>query len=173
MRNRSGALESSWAVETVRWLLLTTLVILLSAPAAAAGKEFCGLARVQDDGTLRIAGQQVRLFGIYIPPTNRICRTFIRPVRCRARAVSALEFRIRGFVRCQRKQRFRDGSISAVCFTSGRGSILSPEIDLAAYLLSNGWTVALPGGPFSYVTLERIARSNGRGIWGFQADQIR
>jgi hypothetical protein len=33
--------------------------------------------------------------------------------------------------------------------------------------------VDLPGAPIKYVTLERFARANGRGFWGFQVDSIR
>ncbi len=39
--------------------------------------------------------------------------------------------------------------------------------DLAAYLLRKGWAAALPGAPFEYQVLERIARTKGLGIWGF------
>ena len=35
-----------------------------------------------------------------------------------------------------------------------------------------GWAVARPGAPIEYVTLERFAKANHRGFWGFQADSI-
>jgi len=54
----------------------------------------------------------------------------------------------------------------------GRESRLGSRADLAAELLRHGWAVALPGAPFEYVTLERIARAHNRGIWGFQVDSI-
>jgi len=44
--------------------------------------------------------------------------------------------------------------------------------DLSAYLLENGWAVALPDAPFEYQTLEKIARSRQFGVWGFPVDRI-
>ena len=145
------------------WAL--ALAVALGAegkPAAAAAVT--GYALVQQDGSLRIAGRTVRLFGIYIPPTNRQCRTFIRPVKCAPRAVLELDFQLRGFARCERVRRNADASIDAVCRIKGT--------DLAAWMLQHGWAVALPEAPFEYVTLERIARAQERGIWGFQVDAI-
>jgi endonuclease YncB( thermonuclease family) len=49
------------------------------------------------------------------------------------------------------------------------GSRAALALDLK---LNQGWALALPGAPFSYVALERIAQSRGRGLWGFQADSI-
>ena len=121
---------------------------------------------------LRVTGRKIRLYGIYIAPTDRFCRSTIRPVRCASRAVLALDFRIQGLVRCQPRRRHADGSLSAVCRVPGDGSILSPDIDLAAYLLREGWAVALPGAPFEYLALERIAQSRQRGIWGTPVDEI-
>ena len=154
-------------------ILIFGLVIALKAAPAAAGNEFHGLARVEDDGTLKVGSRRVHLFGIYIPATDRICRTVLRPVKCRPRAAHALESRARGFVHCRTIRRFRDSSVSAICFADGAGSILSPDIDLSAWMLSQGWAVARPDAPFEYQAFERIARSNGRGLWGFQVDRVR
>jgi hypothetical protein len=68
--------------------------------------------------------------------------------------------------------RLRDGSLSAIC-TVEDGSILDPPVDLGAWLIELGLAVATPDAPFEYVVLERIARANGRGVWGFQVDSIR
>jgi hypothetical protein len=35
-----------------------------------------------------------------------------------------------------------------------------------------GTLVGEPSAPFEYRALERIAESNGRGVWGFQVDRI-
>ena len=100
------------------WAL--ALAVALGAggkPAAAAAVT--GYALVQQDGSLRISGRTVRLFGIYIPPTNRHCRTFIRPAKCAPRAVLELDFQLRGFARCERVRRNADASIDAVCRIKG------------------------------------------------------
>jgi endonuclease YncB( thermonuclease family) len=45
--------------------------------------------------------------------------------------------------------------------------------DLAAYLIRHGWALARPGAPFEYHALERIAREQSAGVWGFSVDAIR
>ena len=54
----------------------------------------------------------------------------------------------------------------------GHISVLDPGEDLSAYLLEQGWAVALPDAPFEYQTLEKIARSRGFGVWGTPVDNI-
>ena len=146
------------------WIAVAVAIGSFVSPAIA---EVGSRAIVQDDGTLRVDGKTVRLFGIHIPIIGRTCRTFIRPKKCGSRAVLALDFKVHRFVRCERKQRHADGSVSAICHTLG------DREDLSAWMLYQGWAVALPGAPIEYITLERIARANGRGFWGFQVDSIR
>jgi endonuclease YncB( thermonuclease family) len=130
------------------------------------------LAFVQPDGMLKLGNRRVRLYGIHLPPTGRFCRTFLSPPRCASRAVLELDRMIHGFVWCETVQRNRDGTLSAVCRVRAQESRLGARVDLAAELLRHGWAVALPGAPFEYVVLERIARAHNRGVWGFQADSI-
>jgi endonuclease YncB( thermonuclease family) len=44
---------------------------------------------------------------------------------------------------------------------------------LGAYLIREGLALAGPDAPFEYQALERIAQTNGFGVWSFQADQFR
>ena len=133
---------------------------------AIAEPEISSFAFVQDDGSLKIAGNLIRLYGIYIPPTAQSCLTFVRPVPCGPRASLALDFKISGdFVHCMPRASHPDGSITAHC--------TSRNEDLSAWMLQSGWAVALPDAPFEYITLERIARSKGIGIWGIPVDVIR
>ena len=143
--------------------LLLTLLLAISSATADIGAR----AIVQNDGTLKVNGKTVRLYGIYIPTFGYTCRTNILPPRCASRAVLQLDFKVHGFVYCDEVQRYADRSVSAVCRVGQKRE------DLAAWLLSQGWAVALPGAPFEYVTLERFAESNRRGFWGFQVDSIR
>ena len=106
-------------------ILFNVILAASSIAMADAGSR----AIVQEDGTLRVDGKTVHLYGIYIPPISRTCRTFLRPVQCGPRAVLQLDFKIQGFVYCDRVYRHRGGSISAVCRT-GRD-----REDLAAWLL--------------------------------------
>jgi endonuclease YncB( thermonuclease family) len=157
-------------------LLALLLLTLVSGPSgravAASDGTIRSYALVQDDATLRVQGKTIRLFGLYIPPTGRGCVTVLRPSRCGSRAVRALELKIRGFVECLPQQRYTDGSIGAICYVQ-EGSILDPPVDLGAWLIEQGFAVAGPDAPFGYGVLEKIARTNRRGVWGFQVDRIR
>jgi endonuclease YncB( thermonuclease family) len=143
----------------------------LAFSVVAAAAEIVSYALVQDDGSLRVRGKTIRLFGIYMPRTERNFRSDFSPPLCGNRPVRALKTRIRGFVRCLPQGKFSDGSLSAVCYVDGDSST-EPPIDLGAWLLEQGLAVAGPGAPFEYQTLERIAEVNRRGVWGFQVDQI-
>ena len=150
----------------MRSVLLAALFALTSVPCALAQSEISSFAFVQDDGSLKISGSLVRLYGIYIPPTDQSCYSFIRPVPCGSRASLALDFRISGaFVHCLPRATNPDGSITASCTVD--------KEDLSAWMLQKGWAVALPDAPFEYQTLEKIAQSRGIGIWGIPIDTIR
>ena len=148
-------------------LALPSLLFALLLGISSAAADIGARAIVQDDGTLKVNGKTVRLYGIYIPTFGYTCRTNIRPRRCAPRAVLQLDFKVHGFVYCDEVQRFTDRSVSAVCRVGQKRE------DLAAWLLRQGWAVALPGAPFEYLTMERFAEANRRGFWGFQADSIR
>jgi endonuclease YncB( thermonuclease family) len=127
--------------------------------------QISGHAFVQDDASLRIGNRTVHLFGVHVPRTSQACRTFERPIKCAPRAALALDFKIRGFVHCDKRATNPDNSVAAVCWT-GR-TRLSEGDDLGAYLLRKGWAAALPEAPIEYQVLEKVARNRGLGIWGF------
>jgi endonuclease YncB( thermonuclease family) len=150
--------------------LSLAILFAVPRPAGAAIPDIVGPAFVHADGSLRIHGSMVRLYGIAIPLGGQKCITFVRPVRCGSRAAVALESRIQGFVYCYSVNRNGDGSVNAVCFD--RRTFYSPGEDLAAFLVGAGLALALPGAPFEYVALERIAQTRQLGVWGFSADAI-
>jgi endonuclease YncB( thermonuclease family) len=154
------------------WLrgVLLLLGITLAQNAGTAA-DIVSYAIVQDDATLRVRGQTIRLYGVYVADLRPFCDSTFRPARCRTRAAVALASRIQGFVRCVPQARYDDRSIGAFCSVSGTGTP-SRQIDLGAWLIEQGWAVALSQAPFAYHTLEEIAKVNGRGVWGFQADRI-
>ena len=144
--------------------LLLTIVLGLWSPAGRPA-DLVSYASVREDGSLLVRGRTVRLYGVYIPPTERTCQTFLSPVRCAPRAVLQLDFKIGSrFVHCDRQARSSDGSVSAICRVNGE--------DLGAWLLSQGWALATPDAPFEYHALERIARSRQVGVWGFAVDAV-
>jgi endonuclease YncB( thermonuclease family) len=141
-------------------------VAIATAPWAMADPEISSFAFVQEDGSLKVAGNLVHLYGIYIPPTAQACQTFIRPAPCGPRASLALGFKISGdFVHCMPRASNPDGSITASCRSGSE--------DLSEWMLQSGWAVALPDAPFEYSAMENIARSRGIGIWGIPVDVIR
>lgn len=151
-------------------LMAGCLVLGGGLPVAAQPESIRSYAWVRDDGSLQVGSYEVRLSGIYMPQTERICRSWIRPVRCADRAVLALDFKISGFVHCFPVARLGGGILDATCYV-GRTAFDEGE-DLSAYLLRNGWALALPDAPFEYHALEKIARHRGLGVWGMPADRI-
>lgn len=132
--------------------------------------EISSSAKVNEDGTLRISGKTIHLYGIHIPRTNRTCRTNRIPSVCGSRASVALDFKIDGFVRCEIMSELDDGGLVGWCRV--KVSSFDEGEDLSAYLLEQGWAVALPDAPFEYQTLEKIARSRQFGVWGIPVDRV-
>jgi len=158
----SGA-ENDLQVAALRGRLVGTLLAallgaMLWLPATGSAANLVNYANVRADASLLVGSQVVRLFGIHVPDTARTCRTNIRPVRCGSQAMLALDFKIRGFVHCEPLRRHRDRSVTAWC--------QNRSTDLAAYLLERGWAVALPGAPYKYRVMEKIARARRMGVWG-------
>ncbi|MCG6860360.1 MAG: nuclease-like protein [Chromatiaceae bacterium] len=146
------------------------LALMLFTPSALSAGELVGHAIVRSDGSLLIKKRVVRLDGIYLPPTNRQCREWIRPVRCDSRAVLALDFKVKGFIHCFPRSENGDGSLNAVCYVNQTS--FEPGEDLAAYLIEQGWALALPNAPFEYQAIEKIALSRKVGVWGYQVDSV-
>lgn len=148
------------AVPRFSSLLIGSLLVTLAWPTLApAATKLVSYAQVRADATLLVGSRVVRLYGIYVPPSERTCRANLRPVKCGSNAVLALDFKIRGFVHCEPVVKHADRSITALCRNRG--------VDLGAYLIERGWAVAAPGGPFQYRVLENIARERNMGVWGF------
>lgn len=152
----------SWSSRRLIFGALLVPLTWLAVPDVSAA--LVSYASVRPDATLLVGSRVVRLHGIYVPPMGRTCRSNLRPVKCGTNAVLALDFKIRGFVHCQKVRKNRDRSITALCRNKG--------VDLSAYLIERGWAVALPGGPFEYQVLERIARERRMGVWGMHGIAI-
>jgi len=154
-----------WPCRALGLALLLTAAVFVPLRAAAAG-EVVSYALVQPDAALKVAGKVFQLYGLYYPPSGETCQRNFRPAKCGSRAVLALESKIQGFVACRPVRRNADRSFDAFCRTRFAGE------DLGAYLISEGWALALPHAPFEYHALERIARAHNRGVWGFQVDSL-
>ncbi|HRD66235.1 MAG TPA: thermonuclease family protein [Candidatus Competibacter sp.] len=132
-------------------LFLSSTTILAS--------DFSSYAFVEDDSTLRIGHQTVRLYGIIIPVFDQGCASTVHPVECGPReAVLALKSKVgSNFVHCDIKEHKPDGSVLATCTANDQ--------DLAAWLIQQGWATAAPNAPPEYAVLEKIARQRGIGMW--------
>ena len=148
------------------WLGAVVAALLGSAcpSASAAGRVIDGLAIVQADGALRVAGETVYLWGVYLPRLQRTCSTFVRPPRCGAPSILVLDDLVAGFVRCEVVRAGRD-AVQAVCTRRGR-DLFGPREDIAADLIQRGWALAAEDAPPQYRALEALARSREAGLWG-------
>lgn len=144
-------------------VFVTTLAMTGGLRPRVASADLSSFAIVRDDGTLRVKGRTIHLYGIHIPSSENQCLGFQNPQRCGNRAALALEFRKgANFVRCETRERHPNGSLTALCRVK--------DLDLSAYLLERGWALALPEAPFEYHALEKIARHRGLGLWGIPID---
>lgn len=152
---------------------LVLLALLLLAPhAIAAPRLIEGPAQVREDGTIRIHGDVIRLFGIWLPRIQRTCSTLLDPTFCAPAPVVVLYEQVRGFLLCQQVRELSDGSIEAYCGKRGR-RLFEPREDLGALLIQEGLALARPDAPPEYRALERLAESQERGIWGNQFLRVR
>jgi endonuclease YncB( thermonuclease family) len=156
--------------DTIRILVGVVVACLVLAPSPLCAYEISSSAIVNEDGSLRINGKTIHLYGIHIPRTNRTCRSNRLPTVCGSRASVALDFKIDGFVRCEIMSELDDGSVVGWCRV--KVSRFSEGEDLSAYLLEQGWAAALPDAPFEYQTLEKIAQSRQFGVWGTPVDRV-
>ena len=140
-------------------------------PAAAAPRTLEGSVTVREDGSISIAGEVVRLFGVWIPQTDRVCTRQQIPTFCAPSSVIILQQKIRGFLLCQEVQRLNDGSIEAFCGQRQR-RLFDPREDVGAWMVEQGWALARPDAPPEYRALERLAESRELGLWGNQIVRV-
>lgn len=136
------------------------LALALAFAAVCAAAETAGIPRVGDDATLSLDGQELRLAGILVPQEAADCAALALPPGCGAPAAPALRAKAQGIVRCSI---VADDPHLARCLLDEPG--WATGLDLAAWLVEQGWARALDDAPFEYHVLERLARQTGRGLW--------
>jgi endonuclease YncB( thermonuclease family) len=140
--------------------LAAVLIATLALPVSARA-DFSSYAFVRDDGSLSIGGRWVRLQGISIPPSDRLCGVADMPTTCAPRAVLQLIRKIGAeFVRCREQGVDEQGAILGRCAVQGD--------DLGGWMVLNGWAMAGADAPYEYRQWERLAESRRIGIWGGQ-----
>jgi endonuclease YncB( thermonuclease family) len=157
--------RSSATLAAIRSAVVAGALLLGGANVGAADRAVVdGLATVQQDGSLHVGGETVRLFGADIPGIEPTCRFVVRPPRCAARSMLVLDGLVTGFVRCE-ILRHGGGGPEGVCTVAGR-DLFGPREDLGAALILDGWALATPAAPEQYHALEAVARSREAGLWG-------
>ena len=66
------------AWKQIRAALAGTAVVLATVQVAVADPEISGFAIVQENSALKLSGTLIYLYGIYVPPTEQSCYTFVK-----------------------------------------------------------------------------------------------
>jgi endonuclease YncB( thermonuclease family) len=131
----------------------------LSIGSATAGETLSGEATVIDGDTIEIHGQRFRLHGIDAPESKQTCIAGGKKYRCGQQASLALSDKIkRRSVSCEERDRDRYKRIVAVCSAG--------NVDLNAWMVSQGWAVAYRHYSKDYVKQEQAAAAKSIGMWG-------
>ena len=162
------------------WFLITWLVSILtdenprhkqqSPPPVHKGKQeshipaprfsvLSGHPHVVDAETLAFVDGTVKLEGVDAPEPFQTCQDALdRVYQCGAAATAALRTLIMGqAVTCSYEHKDRFGRALGICHTG--------QIDLAAWLVENGYAVTYRTGSEQYQPQENIARRLRKGIW--------
>jgi len=127
-------------------------------PSTVHAQVILGQAEVIDGDSLRVAGTELRLFGIDAPEYTQSCYANGAPVTCGTMAKEVLEGMIAGStVTCSPLGSDTYGRTVARCATSG--------VDIAGALVEAGWATAFRRYSDDYVAVEMRARANRAGIW--------
>lgn len=137
---------------------VATLLVLLS-PSGGAAAPISGTASVIDGDTIEIHEERIRLDAIDAPESRQLCQSADgTPYLCGKQSAFALADLIgRSVVRCDPRGRDQYRRTIAVCYWR--------EINLNAWMVSEGWAVAFRKYGKDYVSHEDDARLNRRGIW--------
>ncbi len=154
-------------VKYVLFVLLAAAAVVLNV--APAGAQAVGPAVVQTDASLIVNGRRFVLADIVIVPAGRTCDTGVLPATCGSPAYLALRRQVQHFVACRPRFDLPDPDV-AECRHNARYP--SGGEDLGAFLIAEGWATASPTARPFYQTLEQIARSQGRGVWGTRVDEL-
>lgn len=130
----------------------------LGTPSFAAAQVIEGPAEVIDGDSLKVAGTEIRLFGVDAPEFTQPCYNNGSEVTCGAMAKDVLAGLIGNSVlTCQPRYTDTFGRIVATCQTSG--------VDIAGALVDAGWATAFQRYGNDYVAAEMGARAARAGIW--------
>jgi endonuclease YncB( thermonuclease family) len=156
------------ALETRDGHALAARAAPTAAPAprpAAPALQINGAARVADVVSLTVIGRSVQLFGVKPPTPNDRCAISAQmaPRNCAEVAQEALAARLRSnpAVSCRVSASQNGPATAAVCLDS-------TGVDLAGFLVGEGFALADYAQSRDYSGAENIARSSRRGLWRYR-----
>lgn len=124
---------------------------LLAAAARTSRVE------VIDGDSLRIGGQELRLYGADAPEFFQVCHLGGRPYNCGQEAKAHMADLVAGGVQCEATSASSYGRSIVTCVASGQ--------DVGEAMVRAGWALNHPRYGRRYVAAEREARENKRGMW--------
>lgn len=149
--------RSAWFL--AGWLALASTAAIGASHPATEPQPIRGKAHARDGDSLRVARQEVRLWGIDAPEFDQSCDREGRAWDCGRAARAALASRVEGrVVVCVPRDRDAYRRAVSVCRVDGRS--------LNEWMVREGWAVdyrRYSGG--AYAAAERQARKAGRGVW--------
>lgn len=117
-----------------------------------------GEATIFDGDTLRIEGRVIRLHGIDAAEPAQTCRLGSIEYPCGAMAAARLtELTLGKTVRCEGRDRTREGDLLAACFVG--------KAELNQAMVESGWALALRRESERYAGAEDRASKAQRGLW--------
>lgn len=131
----------------------------LALPLKPKPRGGAPLFRPVPDGSavFEAMGYRVSIAGTVSVAPGETCRWQETEWPCGVRAQTAFRMWLRGRApACDLPEDATAGEVSAACRLGSQ--------DAGAWLVSNGWARAAPGGP--YAERETLARENGKGIFG-------
>ncbi|MEW9921473.1 thermonuclease family protein [Marimonas sp. MJW-29] len=139
-------------------VFMPLLAFLLIMPLALSAAEVTGKVRVIDGDSLRLAGHNIRLFGIDAPENDQTCvtRGGLR-WDCGAEVTRLVREALEGeTVTCDLRGKDDWDRDLAICHLGGR--------NLNAWLVEEGWAFAFRKYSMMFDLEEKSAAVNGRGL---------
>lgn len=135
-----------------------------AAPPTATPAVIKGPAKLAAGLSLTIGNRAVELFGVKVPRSGDRCAGATQPLgNCADVARGALAARLKGnaAVSCRVPPGQRRTVPAALC-------VDAMGVDLAGFLVAQGFALADPAQSYEYVGAETTARSQKRGLWRYR-----
>jgi endonuclease YncB( thermonuclease family) len=135
-----------------------------TAPPITTPAVFKGPAKLAGGLSLTVGDRAIELFGVKAPHSGDRCAGTTQPIgNCGDVARGALAARLKGnaAISCRVPPGQRRAVPAALC-TDAAG------VDLAGFLVAQGFALADPAQSYDYVSAETVARSQKRGLWRYR-----